>query len=224
MLEAPRLPPKTSNVLRQSVITALVALLFLALTAAGRRRPPRFPAFRAVAAAFVAGALVGLAALAYAYFVEPYWLEPTTVEIHAGRWRGASRPLRLVQISDLHCEEGAGPDIHVPDMVAAMKPDVIVFTGDCANSPPGVHLFKTIMRRVSRLAPTFAVTGAPSRNPQTSPVRGAPKPISAWPLTVIIALVSFVLSRSSWRTPKPKKRHIPAAPAEKVALQLSQWV
>src|ERR687883_876677 len=47
---------------------------------------------------------VGLLCFAYGYFVEPYRPEVTHVRIESPKLKGARRPVRVVHISDLHCD------------------------------------------------------------------------------------------------------------------------
>lgn len=95
---------------------------------------------------------------AYGYFVEPYWLQVTHVTIEAPRLDGP-RPVRIVQISDLHCNAKPRLEPRLPGVIAAQRPDLIVFTGDAINSPAGLLVFKRCMTALAREAPTYAVRG-----------------------------------------------------------------
>jgi predicted MPP superfamily phosphohydrolase len=72
---------------------------------------------------------------------------------------GVSRPLRIVHLSDLHSESQVHLEQKIPLVVAALKPDVIVFTGDSINSMDALPIFKRCMTELARIAPTFAVYG-----------------------------------------------------------------
>jgi hypothetical protein len=104
-------------------------------------------------------AAIGLACMAYAYFVEPYRLRVTHVRIESPKVPAGARPIRIVHISDLHCDARPRLETRLPDVIAAEQPDIIVFTGDAANSFEGVPVFQACMKRIASIAPTFAVSG-----------------------------------------------------------------
>jgi len=119
--------------------------------------PSRFQIwFRRV---FFALALVGFACFAYAYFIEPYWLDVRKVEIKSAKIPKGSRGLRVVHISDIHSDEQARLEEKLPIAIAAQKPDLIVYSGDSLNSPAGLPVFRRALTEIARIAPTFVVRG-----------------------------------------------------------------
>jgi predicted MPP superfamily phosphohydrolase len=104
-------------------------------------------------------AALGLVCLAYGRDIEPNWLEVTHVRLETAKLRKGIRPVRIVQISDLHSEATPGLEEKLPAVIAGEKPDLVLFTGDAINSPDGLPIFKRCLRRVAAVAPTFAVTG-----------------------------------------------------------------
>jgi predicted MPP superfamily phosphohydrolase len=104
-------------------------------------------------------AAIGVLCIAYAYFVEPYRLEVAHVTIASDKLPPSGRPLRIVHISDLHCDPKVRLEEKLPDIVADLRPDLIAFTGDCINSRGGLPHFRRCMTRLAELAPTFAVKG-----------------------------------------------------------------
>jgi uncharacterized protein len=108
--------------------------------------------------------ILGLAALgtlciAYGFLIEPYWPQVTQVRIASPKVPRGSRPVRIVHLSDLHCDARPRLEERLPDLIAAQHPDVIVFTGDAINSPEGLPVFRRCMTRLAEIAPTFAVRG-----------------------------------------------------------------
>lgn len=104
-------------------------------------------------------AALGLACLGYARFVEPAWPEVSRVQIETAKLPPGAKPIRIVQISDLHCEPSAGLEETLPGLIAAQAPDVIVFTGDAMNEPQSQAVFHRCMAALAQIAPTFAVRG-----------------------------------------------------------------
>ncbi len=154
--------------IRVLVFVVLVATIYVAagwmllrqITARLRHALPPLSrrAIRARRAVY-ALALLGLACMAYGRFVEPWRLEVTRVVLTSPKLREATRPIRIVHLSDLHCDPSTRLEERLPDLVAAEKPDLIAFTGDCVNSPAGLPIFRRCLSRIAAVAPTFAVEG-----------------------------------------------------------------
>jgi hypothetical protein len=97
--------------------------------------------------------------MAYARFIEPTWLEVTHVRIETPKLPDGSQPIRIVLVSDLHCDPEPRLEARLPDVVAAQQPDIIVFAGDAVNVADGLPHFRRCMTRLAAIAPTFAVRG-----------------------------------------------------------------
>lgn len=98
---------------------------------------------------------LGVGCIAYGYFIEPYWLEVTRHRLEVPHLKG---PVKIVHVSDLHCE-GKRLEDEMVERVAAEKPDLIVFSGDALNKPAGLPLFRATMQKLAVIAPTFGVAG-----------------------------------------------------------------
>ena len=153
----------------------LVVLLFLAFVAAvllaavieaiawirersGRLPPPgrgRLWFRRAVLSAAAAGVLC----MAWGRWVEPYRIEVVRVRVETARLPSGARTIRIVQLSDLHCDAEARLEDDLPALVAAEKPDLIAFTGDAVNVPLGLPIFRRTMEALARVAPVVGVKG-----------------------------------------------------------------
>ena len=136
---------------------AAVVLLRVLVRKISRRPAPR--RFRWVRRTVLIAAAAALLCIAYGCFVEPYWLEVTDVHVPTAKLAPGSRPIRIVQLSDLHCESKARLEPGLPAIIAGLKPDLIVFTGDAANSAAGLERFHQCMTELAAIAPTFAVKG-----------------------------------------------------------------
>jgi predicted MPP superfamily phosphohydrolase len=102
---------------------------------------------------------LGLLCIAYGFWIEPYWVQVTRTRIPSSRLPKGSRPLRIVHLSDLHCDPKPRLEERLPGIVAAEKPDLIVFSGDAINSREGLPVLKACLTRLAGVAPTFVVRG-----------------------------------------------------------------
>lgn len=138
------------------VLVGLAVLYAVALRAVwGYRRTRRLTRLGGGA---IAAALVSLACFAEGTWVEPYWPEVTHTEIQTPRLP-AGAVVRIVQLSDVHAEVQPRLEERLPGLVAAERPDLIVFTGDAANLREGWPTFRRLMGELARVAPTYAVKG-----------------------------------------------------------------
>ncbi len=99
---------------------------------------------------------LGIMAMFYGYFIEPYWLEVKFVKLTSPKIKN---PIRIVQISDIHCDKSPRLEPIIPETISNLHPDIIVFTGDSINSKPGLPIFQTLMRKLAIIAPIYAVRG-----------------------------------------------------------------
>jgi predicted MPP superfamily phosphohydrolase len=104
-------------------------------------------------------AAVGVLCMGYAYFVEPYWPRVSTYQIATSKLPKGAGPIRVVHISDTHCDAKVRLEDRLPEIIAGLKPDLILFTGDAVNSSEGIGVFRRLMTRLSAIAPTYAVRG-----------------------------------------------------------------
>jgi predicted MPP superfamily phosphohydrolase len=93
----------------------------------------------------------------YAYYIEPYRLEVTTVNIATNKLKHAS--LRIVQISDLHCGRTMRNEAKLISMINDIKPDIIVYLGDSLNSVAALPLLKETLTNLHAPLGKFAVRG-----------------------------------------------------------------
>ncbi len=95
----------------------------------------------------------------YARLVEPFWLAVERERVETSKLPPGSRAVRLVLINDTHCDPRARTERRLPELVAELEPDAIIFAGDAVNSPEGLPVFRELMRRLAEVAPTYAVRG-----------------------------------------------------------------
>lgn len=118
---------KTFCIILPSVAVLLISSLFLTKKAKGI-----FPKL-----IFLLSIII-LAISYYAMYFEPHDLKIKyyNVNIQAKNTvKKQSKPLRIVQLSDLHVEKTGPYEQKVINTVNSLKPDLIVITGDYANNP-----------------------------------------------------------------------------------------
>ncbi len=101
--------------------------------------------------------LIGIVLLAYAFFVEPYWLEVKHVEISTEKLKRVD--FTLVQIADLHCDVQQRNERKIVELVNKINPDIIVFTGDSINVPQALPVFKHVLSNLTARLGKIAVKG-----------------------------------------------------------------
>lgn len=104
-------------------------------------------------------AAMGLLCMAYGYFVEPYWLSVTRVRVTSKKLPKNARPIRIAYFGDLHSQRTAVLEERLPEVIAAEKPDLILFAGDALSEKEGLPVFQRCMTRLAAVAPTYAVKG-----------------------------------------------------------------
>jgi hypothetical protein len=102
-------------------------------------------------------ALIGLLCMGYGYFVEPYRIAVTRIRLRTPKL--ARTRLRIVQITDLHCERKQRNERRLADLINPLEPDVIVFTGDSLNSTAGLTPFRETLAALEAGIGKFAVRG-----------------------------------------------------------------
>lgn len=80
------------------------------------------------------GVLVVITAVVYySTWVEPFRLGVTKQTLRTTKWSADIPPLRVLQVGDIHVERIGPRERHLNQLIAEIKPDVIVFTGDFVN-------------------------------------------------------------------------------------------
>jgi predicted MPP superfamily phosphohydrolase len=111
------------------------------------------------AKAILVFAAIGLICIPYGFLVEPFWPEVTHVTIKSAKLTKGTRGIRIVHISDVHSDAKPRLETKLPGIIAAQKPDLIVFTGDSVNHRDNAPIFRELMRQLAAIAPTYAVRG-----------------------------------------------------------------
>ena len=113
-------------------------------------------------AAAAAGALA-----AYAFLVEPRWIEVTRTRIHLHRLPPELEGVRIALLSDLHAGEGTPDSVirRACRLAMAERPDLIALTGDlAADDAPD---FRRVLDAVSGLRAPLGVYTVPGNHDYT---------------------------------------------------------
>ena len=92
-----------------------------------------------------------------------YW-EPNhpKAEIHrlpTRKWAKGGKPIRLVQISDLHLKKFGSREKRVVKIIRELQPDLIVMTGDYLEDPLSISCLKTFLNSLPNSAVKIATLG-----------------------------------------------------------------
>jgi predicted MPP superfamily phosphohydrolase len=102
-------------------------------------------------------AVVGLLCLLYGYFIEPYWVAVNMMTIRTPKLTSAG--FRLVQISDLHCDDVPRNEEKAVRIINSLKPDIIVATGDYLNRASALPRLRQMLNQLEAPRGKFAVLG-----------------------------------------------------------------
>jgi predicted MPP superfamily phosphohydrolase len=86
--------------------------------------------YRIVMWTFMVFSVLFLGAALYGFLYEPFHITVSRFEMKA---KGLSKPVRIVQLSDIHVERTTQREKQIPGIVAGLNPDMIVMTGDFLN-------------------------------------------------------------------------------------------
>ena len=99
-----------------------------------------------------------LGCILYAHFIEPDELEVTQLSLRTPRLPEGTH-LRIAQISDTHLRGWTAAITRAQQAILAARPDVIVFTGDAADSLAGVQRFRQWLASLPAPLGRYAVRG-----------------------------------------------------------------
>jgi predicted MPP superfamily phosphohydrolase len=107
---------------------------------------------------FLCAGAVGLGCVIYG-LAEPFSLELTRAEMQSNKLASNSPRIRIIQISDMHCDGVQRIQEKLLETIRNEHPDAILFTGDAVNNRAGLPVFRSFMKNISAIAPVFAVRG-----------------------------------------------------------------
>lgn len=133
----------------------------LAVRAAARWRPGA-ARLRLAPRTLVAGILTAVLALSAWGFIEAWAVRLETLEVYAPQLPPGSKPIRVVQVSDLHLNTlmSRGRLGRIVARIREARPDLLVFTGDFADQAcPHVDALAAMLEPLEAPLGKFAVTG-----------------------------------------------------------------
>ena len=110
--------------------------------------------------------LIGTLLLCYATAIEPFKLSLTTLSVSTDRLPPDTKPIRLLQISDLHIEYLTKREARVLEIVEEAQPDLIVISGDYVNlsnnrDPKTLAQVHELLSQIDAPYGVYAVLGTP---------------------------------------------------------------
>jgi len=120
-------------------------------------KPPKMTLLSKPAVVLHCLASLGVLCFLYGYFIEPYLVEVKTVDIFTGKLKETS--LKVVQISDLHCDKKIRNEYKLVKIINSLEPDIVVFTGDALNTQEALPVFKNTLRTLNAKLGKYAVQG-----------------------------------------------------------------
>lgn len=152
---------KIALLLILSAVLLLYSLEFSVLACAVMRRISRRPVAEVLLSkpAIVLHLLAafGIDCMLYGHFIEPRWIDVNAMRVHTPKLKDTS--LRIVQISDLHCDRKARNEAATVRIVNDLKPDIVVATGDYLNDASGLPRLKETLGGIEAPLGKLAVFG-----------------------------------------------------------------
>ncbi len=140
-------------------ITALNFFIAAVYHRLRRDSQPRSRAYTLASRASLTLGFIALLCILYGAYVEPYWPEVTHTQIKSAKIAKATGKVRIVHISDMHTDREPTLELKLPAIIAAEKPDLIVYTGDSLSRGEGLPIFRKLMMELTKIAPVYAVAG-----------------------------------------------------------------
>lgn len=129
-----------------------------------------------------------------AYVIEPLWVQTTSLSFSSPQGDAAAPPVRIVHLTDLHIERYGRREESLAARVNALKPDIIVITGDHLNmsntdDPVSAADFRRLMAQLDAPYGIYATRGTvdPRTPAQVAWLLGPQSPVT-WLSEQIITL------------------------------------
>lgn len=118
---------------------------------------------------WIVAELIGTALVIYGFWIEPHRLTLTNETLNSPKL-GFSTPLRILHLADIHVERITLRERLMLDMVKALAPDVILFSGDFLNlsyteDPLAHEHARSLLVELDAPMGVYAVSGSPAVDP-----------------------------------------------------------
>jgi predicted MPP superfamily phosphohydrolase len=132
--------------------------------------PDRQPYPRLLPALYLLTQLSLTLVQAYAYVVEPLWVETTELSLRSAELDPSAPTVRIVLLGDLHIERSSYREAYVVRQVNALGPDLIVLSGDYLNlsrlaDPVSAEHFRQFVGQLHAPYGIYAVRGSVEPSP-----------------------------------------------------------
>jgi predicted MPP superfamily phosphohydrolase len=99
----------------------------------------------------------GILCVLYGRFIEPYWVQVNVMTLRTPKLKSSG--FRIVQISDLHCDTTPHNEEKAVRLINALRPDIIVATGDYLNHRRALPRLRNMLSRLDAPLGKYAVGG-----------------------------------------------------------------
>ena len=110
--------------------------------------------------------LFGLLCYSWGMLIEPHRLAVTSLDVESKHLPANAPPIRMLHLSDIHLERPTSREAKVLDLIAEIKPDLIVITGDYLNlsfneHPEAIAAVRQLLAKISAPFGVYATLGSP---------------------------------------------------------------
>lgn len=161
-------PVLASVLVRLALLVVLLGAALLVRWRSGRMDRQPYP--RLLPALYLLTQLSLTLVQAYAYVVEPLWVETTELSLRSAELDPSAPTVRIVLLGDLHIERSSYREAYVVRQVNALGPDLIVLSGDYLNlsrlaDPVSAEHFRQFVGQLHAPYGIYAVRGSVEPSP-----------------------------------------------------------
>jgi len=112
---------------------------------------------RIVICVLLSPVILGIASYEYARYIEPNWITVSHISVKSPYFNPELKNIKIVQVSDLHITEVGLREERFIKAVNALKPDLLIITGDFVNNKKGFRPCAEVLARIHK--PRYGIIG-----------------------------------------------------------------
>lgn len=111
--------------------------------------------------------VIGTLLVIYGFWIEPHRIQVTHQRLQSSKLPAGQPPIRLLHLGDLHVERITARERQLNALIADLKPDIILFSGDIINlsyieDPQAWAAARAVMSEWRAPCGVYVVTGSPA--------------------------------------------------------------